>query len=180
VRTDTAKRRLWLGVGVAALAAVVATGAFGVSGTPAASGALVAPSAARITAGYAHTCALTSGGGVKCWGGNPFGELGNGGGVLDTALNPVDVAGLTSGVKGIVAGTHHTCALTSGGAVKCWGQNIVGQLGSGLTPNGRTPVPVDVVGLTSGVRAIAAGTDHTCALTSGGAVKCWGVSFATG
>jgi DNA-binding transcriptional regulator YdaS (Cro superfamily) len=131
-----------------------------------------------IAAGGSHTCALTTGGGVKCWGNNSEGQLGIGSGspavcsYVPCALAPVDVTGLTSGVAAIAAARKHTCALTTGGGVKCWGSNVRGQLGDNSITSRSTPV--DVSGLANGVAAIAAGDFHTCALTAGGGVKCWG------
>jgi alpha-tubulin suppressor-like RCC1 family protein len=126
-----------------------------------------------ISAGGIHTCALTSGG-VKCWGNNEFGQLGDG--TIADKTTPIDVSGLTSGVTAISAGTNHTCALTSAGGVKCWGYNFYGELGDGTTTLRTTPV--DVSGLTSGVAAISAGGEDTCALTSAGGVKCWGKNLS--
>ena len=88
---------------------------------------------------------------------------------------PVAVSGLSSGVSALVAGNSHTCAVAVDGAAKCWGDNSYGQMGDGSTTTRSTPVAVS--GLTSGVSALAAGWYHTCALTGGGAVKCWGENF---
>jgi len=127
-----------------------------------------------IIAGGFHTCAVTSAGGVKCWGVNGVGQLGD-----NTTIErntPVNVVGLSSGVKAISAGVAHTCALTTAGAVKCWGANWYGGLGDSSNTDRWTPV--NVVGLSSGVKAISAGNTHTCALTSVGVAKCWGGNSA--
>ncbi len=126
--------------------------------------------AGSISVGDADTCAVTAGGGVKCWGDNSAGQLGDG--TTANSSTPVDVVGLGSGVAAVSAGTGQTCAVTTGGAVKCWGLNGSGQLGDGTTTNSSTPV--DVLGLGSGVAAVFSASTHTCALTTGNAVKCWG------
>src|SRR5438876_364297 len=106
------------------------------------------PAAARsiasaVSAGGTHTCARTSRAGVKCWGFNVFGQLGDG--TTTDRHTPVNVSGLTSGVSAIAAGGGgggHTCALTAAGGVKCWGYNFSGQLGDGTTTDRSAPVNV--------------------------------------
>jgi alpha-tubulin suppressor-like RCC1 family protein len=124
-----------------------------------------------IAGGAHHTCALSSAGAVRCWGENAHGELGNG-----TSINsrtPVAVSGLSSGFVAIAAGNGYACALSSAGAVQCWGDNQFGQLGNG-TSHTIERSPVAVSRLSGKVVAIAAGAFHTCALSSAGAVQCWG------
>lgn len=130
--------------------------------------------AIQIASGYQHTCALTVTGGVKCWGDNSYGQLGDG--TTQQRLRPVDVTGLTSGLRALATGGFHTCAVTSTGGVKCWGANDFGQLGDGTTT--QRLIPVDVVGLGDKISAIAAGGGYTCALTENGGAKCWGNNSA--
>ena len=124
----------------------------------------------QVAVGAYHTCALTTAGGVLCWGHNFLGQLGDGNQPYEEDV-PVAVVGLSSGVVAIAAGIEHTCAVTTGGQVKCWGGNENGQLGNGSTQ--ASPLPATVSGLT-GVVAITAGFYHTCALTSAGVASCWG------
>ena len=120
--------------------------------------------------GTTHNCALTNAGAALCWGDNLFGQSGDG-----TTVNratPAPVSGLSAGVAFITAGRNHTCALTTSGAVKCWGSNGSGELGDG-TSTQRTTL-IDVPGLSSGVTAIAVGSSSSCAILTGGSLKCWG------
>ena len=126
---------------------------------------------ASLTVGGAHTCAVTTSGGAKCWGYNYYGQLGNNSTTNRSA--PVDVVGLTSGVASITGGGSHTCAVTTSGGAKCWGRDHYGQLGNGITYT-QYSGPVDVVGLTSGVASLTGGNSHTCAVTTSGGAKCWG------
>jgi alpha-tubulin suppressor-like RCC1 family protein len=131
---------------------------------------------AAIAAGWGHTCAL-KGGQVYCWGHNYTGQLGDG--TTTQRITPTlvaDGAMGNSGVTAVAAGWGHTCAL-KGGQVYCWGRNAYGKLGDGTTTQRITPTLVaDGAMGNSGVTAVAAGWDHTCAL-KGGQVYCWGWNF---
>ena len=117
-----------------------------------------------------HTCALLSNGSIKCWGFNGYGQLGDG--TTTDRYTPVTVSNAPTGVVAIGAGSSHTCTLNSSGGVQCWGGNYSGQLGDGTTVQSTSPVQVS--GLSSGVKQLAVGADHTCVLTTGNGVKCWG------
>lgn len=136
----------------------------------------LASGVAAISAGELHTCALTTSGGVKCWGANGYGQLGDG--TITPHATPGDVSGLTSGVAAISTGNFHTCALTTGGGMKCWGKNSEAQLGDGTTASPRSQ-PVSVSNLANGVAWISSGHSHTCAVTTSGRAKCWGSQDST-
>ncbi len=148
-------------------------------GGPSRNSDLPSATAVQVTAGFQHTCALTSEGGVRCWGTNEAGQLGAG---TTEELDPdngrsgrflaMQVVGLEAGVAAISTFSDTTCALTTAGGVKCWGDGFYGQLGNGETED--SAVPVDVIGLDRGVTAITVGSGHACAMTDTGVVKCWG------
>ncbi|MCL2825446.1 MAG: hypothetical protein FWD57_15750, partial [Polyangiaceae bacterium] len=129
-----------------------------------------------ISGGLGHTCALGSTGSVRCWGWNDHSQVGSDrGGMINT---PINVSGLTGGVKGIATLDTATCALMSGGSVKCWGNAKMGRIGPSYTANKSNPVDVSAVG--SGSRAIASGTTHSCVITDTNSVKCWGFKYSYG
>lgn len=135
--------------------------------------------AIAVSAGFAHTCAVTAGGRVRCWGANEHGQLGDG--TRTDRPTPADVS-LPAPATAVAAGYVHTCAVAAG-EVFCWGDNSTGDLGDGTTT--LRPAPVKVAGL-GDVTALGAGGGensgsaagtyygHSCAIASGGAIWCWG------
>jgi alpha-tubulin suppressor-like RCC1 family protein len=133
-----------------------------------------------IAAGREHTCALLASGGVKCWGDNAVGQLGDG--TINDRSVPVSVCASFDTASGaclqelanalaIGAGARHTCAVVEGGAVRCWGA-ADGRLGHGTSEGSNTPL--DVAGLDGPAAALALGAFHSCALMASGRVQCWG------
>jgi len=127
--------------------------------------------ATRVAAGDEFACALLANGTVKCWGLGESGQRGDGS-FGTFAFAPVSVNGLTGAVA-LAAGYGHTCALLSNATMRCWGENIEGQLGNGTTANPGTAQPVAVSGI-AGASAITTGAYHTCALLGNGTLRCWG------
>ena len=124
-----------------------------------------------ISIGTEHTCAVRSTGKPDCWGGNLYGQLGDGSNITRVTPNSaIPVTGLTN-VLQAGAGNTFTCALDRGGRVKCWGRNLLGQLGNATNLDTLTPVtvsgPFDAV-------TLSVSEEHACALKVGGRVGCWG------
>lgn len=143
-----------------------------------------------VATGDWHSCAIHADGEVSCWGLGAGGQLGHAapdletctisaswparfelpfaaGAMLPCSLSPRRVPGLTD-VVALALGRAHTCALRSSGEVVCLGSAEAGQLGTGAIGSGSI-VPVTVG---TGIRAIAAGSLHGCAL--GAELSCWG------
>ena len=125
-------------------------------------------SVSSVSAGLGFTCAVADGG-VKCWGKNDVGQLGNAS--TTSSTYPVQVSGLTSGVSSVAAGKDFACAVMLDATVQCWGSNASGQFGSGDTVSSTFPVDIGI----SDVTAVAAGTNSTCFIVSG-AVQCAGAN----
>jgi alpha-tubulin suppressor-like RCC1 family protein len=131
-----------------------------------------------IGAAEAHSCALVSGGRVKCWGDNGFGELGNRS--TTDSITPVAAKNIVNATA-LTTGGFTSCALMPGGKIRCWGDNAYGKLGIGSMSPSASSLPLSVSGMAHAV-AVSSGADHSCALMAGGAIKCWGrnVSGDTG
>ena len=162
----------------------------GVGGTGTLSGVT---SLATDGAGY---CALLSSGGVDCWGGGQYGQLGDGnfyttgneGSDVPVVVEGVGGTGTLSGVvtlmnagpgtTGAGAGLNDmNCALLNSGQVACWGRGLLGQLGNGGFADSAVPELVQGPGGTgtlTGVTSLAAGHFSVCALRNTDQVDCWG------
>jgi len=131
-------------------------------------------------AGTGFSCGLTADGKTYCWGDDSRGQLGNGDALSDSqspvAVDTGQVSGETAWIQ-LTAGDQHACGLTAEGVAYCWGSDENGALGNGSAlGDAQLPVAVDTQGMGSekAFQQIAAGADHTCALTAEGVVWCWG------
>jgi alpha-tubulin suppressor-like RCC1 family protein len=144
-----------------------------------------------ISAGYDASIATRTSGisaltSVWTWGGNDFGQLGDG--TLTSRSTPERVTGLPLYIVGISAGGGFAAFLGAGGSsatggfatvlgtdgtVWAWGDDSAGQLGNAPSS---TPVtrPVNTIGTGSGITQLSAGDFHMLALKSNGTVLAWG------
>ena len=137
---------------------------------------------AAISAEHDSTCALLTNGQVRCWGGDDYGQLGNGAPAADSNL-PVSVknvsgTGAITGIVGIEGGWTNHCAVTGGGQARCWGGQGEGTLGNGGA-TGNSPLPVVVQNAQNGstltgVRLVTISGSHACATLRDGRARCWG------
>jgi alpha-tubulin suppressor-like RCC1 family protein len=140
---------------------------------------------------YYHSCALDRAGYVRCWGLNDKGQLGIGsntsvGNAANTMGANLKVVNLGAGRKAVsvAAGLSHTCALLDDATLKCWGNNLDGQLGLGLAGGNQADTPASTpdtravvnVGTGKKVRRVTAGGSHTCVIRDDDKVVCWGLN----
>lgn len=142
----------------------------------------LAQAAVSVSGGWAHTCAVLADGSAACWGGNQYGQLGNGGQALAGCADgfavcsngPVAVSGATTWTR-VVSGFLYTCGIDSAGAARCWGAGRHGQLGDGNQAPSAVPTAVSG-GLVFSAIAAANGGELACGL-SAGALHCWGTGY---
>jgi alpha-tubulin suppressor-like RCC1 family protein len=139
-----------------------------------------------VVAGNGHTCALVSDGSVRCWGGNRWGQLGDGsprhgdcsisGNVdyVDCSGAAVPVRGVSNAVQ-LSAGSASSCALNAEGEAVCWGRAFEAHAAMSQAVERNVAVRVEVEGR---VVDVSEGSAHTCVVDSDGAVLCRGLSWA--
>jgi alpha-tubulin suppressor-like RCC1 family protein len=127
----------------------------------------------QVRGGGSHTCALTAGSRAYCWGSNAAGQLGDG--TRTRRLKPVPVSGQLAFTGGLIAGGAHTCGVASEKRPYCWGDNTVGQTGTGssllriLRPR--------AIADNRRFNSVSAGGDHGCGLILGTSTWCWGRAY---
>ena len=122
----------------------------------------------QVSAGWGHSCGVTTDDRAYCWGLNTDGALGDG--TNASTRRPVAVAGGLR-FRVVETGPFHTCGLTAAGRAYCWGNNNFGLLGDGTT--NRRNAPVAVLGGHTFAQ-ISASWEHTCAVKASGEAWCWG------
>jgi len=135
-----------------------------------------------LAAGYRHTCAAVERGAnpgkLYCWGENVERQVSPA--VHEPIIRtPVEVTfpeGAGSDVSALAAGEYHTCAGLSDGRLYCWGDNKNAQLGAGPDQVPGSMAEVTLAGQAGGVRMLAAGDFHTCAMFPA-STWCWGANF---
>lgn len=124
-----------------------------------------------VATGNLTTCAVTSGGNLWCWGHNSSGQVGNNS--TQTASTPVQITSMNGITRQVALTSAAACAVTTSGGLKCWGDKAA-MLGFSPQPTANIIAPRDVPNLAAGVKSVAVGDYHGCAVMETGTVKCWG------
>lgn len=146
--------------------------------------------AVDITCGNYYTCAVLSNGKARCWGYNPYGNLGTGNainygsdGAAASMANIPEISFAGRTIVKILAGGYHTCALLDNATLRCWGYNAYGELGygdnvnRGVAPGQMSTLTTVPLGTGRTVVDFALGNAHTCAILDNNTMKCWGYNL---
>lgn len=112
-----------------------------------------------------HACAILADATAYCWGPNQVAQVTS----PSSDQEPPVPVGVGVSVTGVAVGAEHTCLATtpasaSATAVRCWGDDTHGQLGSSVG----VVMEVDAAG------GLIAGEAHTCAIGPAMELWCWG------
>lgn len=132
--------------------------------------------ARTVATGLEYSCAVLTDDTVSCWGRNHLAQLGRGSVTPAVTAAPGAVS-IGAAVSKVAAGKAFACALTTAGAVWCWGENTAGQVGDATAGSPRL-APAQVSNLGGTAVDLVAGGAHACAVLSGGTVRCWGDNSA--
>ncbi len=122
-----------------------------------------------VQGGINFTVALTAAGRLYAWGGNQYGQLGDGTTALRWEPTAVQLPPRAT-VTAISVGRDHVLARTADGNVLAWGRNHRGQLGYSSTEDRHEPGVVRY----GGVVSVAAGNGISAAVTKRGELLTWG------
>ncbi|MDP9955913.1 alpha-tubulin suppressor-like RCC1 family protein [Epilithonimonas hungarica] len=127
-----------------------------------------------ISVGLNHSKALKTDGTLWSWGGNFFGQLGNG--TIDSFGTKIPIKiGINADWKIISSGSSHTIALKNDGSLWAWGDNGNGQLGDNSYTDRLTPTQI---GSSTDWTNISAYRLSTLALKDDGSLWAWGDNFS--
>ncbi len=132
----------------------------------------------KISAGFYHTCAVKNQA-AWCWGGNFYGQIGNGESGNDKFVKLPTKINTDGYVVDVAASESFTCALLANKKAQCWGANWYGQLGNDNDEyKGKgSPEHIYVEGITD-IAQIAVGLRHACARLENGSMWCWGAGWS--
>jgi alpha-tubulin suppressor-like RCC1 family protein len=134
----------------------------------------------KLSFGEAFGCGLGYDGKIDCWGMNEMGQLGN------TFIDPVEIVSNITPIffedgtpifVDLISSSSHSCAITDGSEVWCWGSNEQFQSASIMEPISATPIRVTVDGTENplgNIRQLGLGRDFSCALNHVNELFCWG------
>jgi alpha-tubulin suppressor-like RCC1 family protein len=124
-----------------------------------------------VSASNGTMCLIDNSDALWCWGTNDYGQAGSGT-PPDPVATPMQIA-IGTPWASVAVGQDHACAITTDGALYCWGECDFNQTGSGNNQPETCVVP-ERFG-TDTYRSVDPGDEHTCAVRSDGALVCFGV-----
>jgi len=127
-----------------------------------------------VAVGRRHTCAVKTDNTVACWGSSGHLRLATDTGEVHVPTQSLSMPGVPFGGVASLAAAGVSCAIMLNGDLQCWGANVHGQVGTGMTAY--YPMPVVRADGTPlhNVTKVIANYSHTCAMLADGEALCWG------